>query len=622
MQSPKFPLKKPDIQEIINPGRLRSRWKEKVRDAMRHQPIPDPLENLDFHIGLDAICEAIAAEVCSGAYIPNRPTRLLSEKSKGLCRQLVIPSARDALIVQTLSDALWVELREKAPSKNAFYAPNDNRFSRMVRGQTSEYGPLGPWLAFQRTILGFAKERKYIVITDIGNYYDSISYDHLRNILAGLSIAKEHSLDLLIYSLSHMLWQPDYMPRVQVGLPQINLDAPRLLAHCFLFEIDRVLTSLRDADFARYMDDIDVGVDSIASAKRVLRDLDLSLQTRQIRLNLGKTIILSQAEASKHFRMRENAFLNRLESSIKAKNEGQRSIDRERKFLHDVIHVGLHRHSFDSGAGEKILKRCINYARQYSAEIDSSDFLHLLLSWPACRQDLLRWWEHSIRPERKLPDLRAFVAGDEIVDDHALIAVSGALVSARLPFSDTTTHFVNEISDCLHQKNGWGLYAKLWVVSKYGSAQQLMRLIEASTSIWVTEEHLSRLVTGLYPRMIGSKYFDKFKAVISRSGNPWCHSVLDFHIELSTTSRGFNAVRKFLSAPNPRFPNKISHAKFLMLCSVLKNPNLSRDQIANLRKQHQFALADPYYRRIIPPIVPASRHAASARLVRPIPAPT
>jgi hypothetical protein len=143
--------------------------------------------------------------------------------------------------LQALSDALWVELRTKAPSKKAFYAPNDAQFSKPIKGHSTEYGPLAAWLAFQNTIFGFATSKKYIVVTDIANYYDFISYDHLRNILADLSLAREHALDLLIYTLSCMLWQPDYMPRVSVGLPQMNLDAPRLLAHCFLFEIDALL---------------------------------------------------------------------------------------------------------------------------------------------------------------------------------------------------------------------------------------------------------------------------------------------------------------------------------------------------------------------------------------------
>jgi hypothetical protein len=60
------------------------------------------------------------------------------------------------------------------------------------------------------------------------------------------------------------------------------------------------------------MGDIDIGVDSIPSAKQVLRDLDLSLQTRQVRLNSGKTLILTEADATRHFRIRENSFLSEL----------------------------------------------------------------------------------------------------------------------------------------------------------------------------------------------------------------------------------------------------------------------------------------------------------------------
>ena len=137
--------------------------------------------------------------------------------------------------------------------------------------------------------------------------------------LADLSLARESALDLLIYTLASMLWEPDYMPRVQIGVPQMNLDAPRLLAHCFLFEIDRLLTQYPSVEYARFMDDIDIGVDSESAAKRVLRDLDLSLQTRQIRLNSGKTRILSHGEARRHFKVRENRLLDLLVARV----EGQ-----------------------------------------------------------------------------------------------------------------------------------------------------------------------------------------------------------------------------------------------------------------------------------------------------------
>jgi len=63
MYSPKFPLKIDDLRKVVNVGRLKGVWKSKVREAMRNQPIPDPLENLDFHVRLNSNCEAIEAEV-------------------------------------------------------------------------------------------------------------------------------------------------------------------------------------------------------------------------------------------------------------------------------------------------------------------------------------------------------------------------------------------------------------------------------------------------------------------------------------------------------------------------------------------------------------------------------
>lgn len=65
------------------------------------------------------------------------------------------------------------------------------------------------------------------------------------------------------------------------------------------------------------MDDITIGVDSIVAAKAILRDLDLALQTRQLRLNSGKTKILTVRAARRHFRIRDNYYLDKLEARIK-----------------------------------------------------------------------------------------------------------------------------------------------------------------------------------------------------------------------------------------------------------------------------------------------------------------
>jgi hypothetical protein len=600
MHSPKFPIKAKSLRTVVNVSRLKSTWKVKVRDAMRRQPIPDSIEYLDFHIRLEAICTTIEAEVLTAAYIPNNPIRFLSEKSKGLCRQIVIPSAKDALVLQTLSDALWAEIRTKTPTKKSFYAPSDHQFSKVIKGHSIEYGSINAWLAFQEAIFGFAKSKKFIVVTDIANYYDSISYEHLRNILADLSLAREHALDLLVYALSCMLWQPDYMPRVPVGLPQSNLYAPRLLAHSFLFEIDELLSVKSHIDFARYMDDIDIGVDSISEAKEVLRDLDLALQTRQIRLNSGKTKILTEVEASQHFKIRENLLLDKLANKIEARRSVGKSTNRERRKVELGLRAGVRRGSFAFGNGEKIFKRLINFARQVHADIDDELFYSLLADWPGLRLVTLSWWQGRIAPEAKLHLIAQLFSNAVLVDNAAKMDICTALVSARLGNNKFVKDQIAIIVDSLDHTSSWDLYSKLWLLSKYGSRTELMNLIERSVSYWVAQEHLSRLVAGIFPRFVTSSLQSKFEAIVRRAGNSWSASVLEFHRELSNGTIGYTATKNFMLAKNNSLPNLISHSKFLMLLSLLNNPDIAPTAAANLKKVHSWGLSDDYYSLLAP----------------------
>jgi hypothetical protein len=221
---------------------------------MRSHFLPDPIEHLDFHINLHTHCAQIEQLVCTGHYLPAPAHRVLVEKSKGLCRQIVIPQVRDALILQCLSDALYHDIKGKAPSKRSFFEPEDHTFSTLRKSILGEprYGSFRAWLNFQKELFDFTKTSKYIVITDIANYYDYISYEHLRNIIAGKINARECVLDMLIFILSGLLWQPDYTPNVEIGLPQMDIDASRILAHCFLYELDDFLEK-QQADFVRYI---------------------------------------------------------------------------------------------------------------------------------------------------------------------------------------------------------------------------------------------------------------------------------------------------------------------------------------------------------------------------------
>ena len=78
-----------------------------------------------------------------------------------------------------------------------------------------------------------------------------------------------------------------------------------------------------------------------------------------------------------------------------------------------------------------------------------------------------------------------------------------------------------------------------------------------------------------------------------RSGNSWASSVLDFHRELARGPIGYTAIKTFILALNTSLPNFVSHAKFLMLLSLLHNSDIAPYASAALTNRHRRALTDP-----------------------------
>ena len=173
--------------------------------------------------------------------------------------------------------------------------------------------------------------------------------------------------------------------------------------------------------------------------------------------------------------------------------------------------------------------------------------------------------------------------------------IAVALVSARLPKTIFSTEQIHDILGHLDNKNSWDWYSKAWILSKYGSQDELMELVETSVSLWVTQEHLSRLAASLFPRFLRSTYQPKFKAIIGRAGNAWSMNVLRFHEELSAGTNGYTAIKNFVLAKNPSLPNYTTHSKFMMLLSLLRNAEIAPSAVGTLKKVHAVALGDPYY---------------------------
>jgi hypothetical protein len=593
MRSPRFDIRAKKLRTIFSPGNIERIWKEKIKVSMRDQFISDGIENFDFHVSLKAESQKLSHLILSGDYVPQKTQRILVEKSKGLCRQLVIPSIRDAIVLQCLSDALYSEIKGKAPTEKAFFEPKDHKFSTPPSG----YGTFASWLNFQKELFAFSKTRKFVVVTDIANYYDSISYVHLRNAISSITGVDECVIDMLIYVLADLLWQPDYTPRIEVGLPQINLDAPRLLAHCFLYELDAYLASDPQRDFVRYMDDIDIGVDTIVDAKRVLKTVDLVLQTKQVRLNSGKTVILTQSEAIKHFRIFENARIDSVQASVDHRLKHGLSLARQRNLVEARIAQGLRKKSFDTGNGEKVLKRWIGLAAKSGANIKPAALEDLIKRRPTVRENVYSY----VRSRPLTPTIaRALARAGQsglLVDDAAMVNMSNYLVETFV--KTRNCHAMLEMVIASNDPQSFfGLYSKLWLQSKYGTTAQLYATLKDTRQIWSPHERLGRLAASFVPLFRGSKEEEPLKIIFAETLNSGVRETYKFHINLAKDRSTFTAMFNVLKAPNPSRGTGITHAKFLCLLSALRNPAASPAQIAILKNNHSRAFQDTYYKAI------------------------
>lgn len=593
MKSPRFDIRAVKLRNIFSPSNIERIWKDKVRTSMRDQFVNDGIEHFDFHVARKLESKKLSRLILSGDYVPQKAQRILVEKSKGLCRQLVIPSIRDAIVLQCLSDALYSDVKGKAPTTKSFFEPKDHKFSSVPTG----YGTFAAWLNFQKALFNFSKVRNYVVVTDIANYYDSISYVHLRNAIASISGVEECVLDMLIFVLSDLLWQPDYTPRIEVGLPQINLDAPRLLAHCFLYELDAFLDSDPSRDFVRYMDDIDIGVDSIVAAKKVLKSIDLVLQTKQIRLNSGKTTILTRSEAISHFRVLENARLDRLKAGIEYRIKSGLSLKRHRRVIEVRLDRGFRRKAFDKGNGEKVLKRWLGLAALANAKVRPKTMEQLIKLRPAVRSNVygLIRGRPLTRPVAQI--LAQAASSGLLVDDAAMVEMANHLVETFVS-NRRCDSFIQQIIADSDENNYYGLYSKLWLQSKYGKPRELFQTLINTEKSWVPHERLGRLAASFLPIFYNAAEETEFRSLLNRTLNPGVREAYKFHLRLSQEKGAFNDMFMALRAPNTSRGTGITHAKFLCLLSALRNPSVPAAQVALLKTKNSLALKDAYYKRI------------------------
>jgi len=186
----------------------------------------------------------------------------------------------------------------------------------------------------------------------------------------------------------------------------------------------------------------------------------------------------------------------------------------------------------------------------------------------------------------------------QIVDDASVVEIGNAVVDSSVGENINLTNEVQRFVKALPSENSFGLYIKLWVASRYLSAEWLMSEVR-KTTFWRNDSMLGRLIGGIAPRLMASKYHSEFERLIHLLNNADAIEVADFHQALVHRSERFRVMRKFLTATNPSKTLRITHAKFLIICLVMHNVEVNIVDRKKLLEVHSVMLSDAVYRRFL-----------------------
>lgn len=592
ISTPRFQERILTLETCFEPSLMNRVWQKIVRQGMRSQDLLCLHDYCDYHRNHAALNLVIRDQILRHEYRPKPPHVIRLEKKYGVCRHIQIPDPGDAIVLQTLVEHLSPHIKSNQPSPRAFYNRSHSRpKSEADIDDSFPYQWWELWREFQKKIYDFSDVFDYVVVTDIANYFDTVSFDRLRNVLSSYGKFDECLIDFLFFMLDFFIWKPDYLPLGDIGLPQINFDAPRLLAHAFLFEVDKYLDQETNGNFVRWMDDIDFGVQDIESAKRILRGLDEILLTRGLRLNLGKTKILSSKEAKDYFFPTENRYLtiisNRIDRhlnvGLEVEDEKQRIRKRFNKFLR-LPHVGR---------WEKVYKRYFTVSAKTKDRFLEKYVPDLLQCSPDLRANILRYYGSLGANKKRFNNLRDFLQGQHCLDDVSAFSVAKLITEWVISPRSPIRREIVALAIVIAGRSSSHLVSSIWLLAKYGSSTELCQVLDSTISMWKHSSFLSRQIAAVLPKIRRLKG-DSLEKIFAETGQLESLRILYNLNEIRSKSLS-KADRLYIShhSSNDLYPL----SKFLIAIDILTCEKVDPLVRQTLKDELTARIKDPIYLR-------------------------
>lgn len=580
------------LKSILNTKTMIKVWRKEVRQKMREQGVKDMYDYYDFNYNIERNSEVLYNLVINGEYRPSTPLIYSLEKKYGVSRHMVIPSPSDSLLLQILSNKMSPHIFGNRPSQNAYFSRDRSSVTKSWKTDTSYGIWIYQWIKMQKKIYHFQKIFKYIVVTDIADYYDNIDFTLLRQNLLRLIAEPEVLVNLTMKIVEYLSWRPYYSHNSGRILPTANLDSIRLLAFSNLFHIDGILDSETDSNFVRWMDDIAFGVNDKEEGKRILSLISDKLKINGFSLNLSKTNILSSQVAIKEFMFKENEEIDNLKKTI-SKGRVSKTVTNKAKKMWSSIISNQNRKNWDKAA-----KRIIELFSDLGYKGFLNELSDYYIECPVLRDSIIRYLEKMGYSKNSSSTILQIITKMETRDDIALFQIIHLLTDWKISIGKVSYKFLRDVDIFLKKhfrlrESPYDFYCYLWFKSKYSGPKDLVKFIKDTSYIWNKYSFLRRQVISVLPRLYRyQKNWVRNLLRQEKNGGDINTASVALQIEYFTEIDKMDNKLKFYIFPD-KVPKIYPLPKFLVLCSVLNSSSLKYR--ANLPLKIRDQISDPHY---------------------------
>lgn len=254
------------IEEILNQRNL----EEAIKAVKSNKGAPgiDKMTVNEIDEYFNRHMDEIKTSIMSKKYRPLPVRRVYIPKPNGKKRPLGIPSVRDRVIQQSVTQVLSAKYDKYFSEHSYGFRPN-----RSAHGAIDE-------------VLDYLNEGyEWVVDLDIEKFFDKVNHDKLISIIRE-RVKDDVTLNLLRKILQAGVLEDGLVSPSEEGVPQGGPLSP-ILSNIYLDKFDKELES-RGLRFVRYADDVNIFVKSEMSADRVMKSVSSWLE-RKLFLKVSAT---------------------------------------------------------------------------------------------------------------------------------------------------------------------------------------------------------------------------------------------------------------------------------------------------------------------------------------------